>query len=176
VWLALWPASIGPASVWASAAGTSWRRYPDPCYNRSQGIDLAGLAAPGTNILFELCAGNPGAGQEAKSLRLSTNDGASSHWVSNLPLGGLAYGIAAADSKDVVVDAVSGASIIYHSANGGGTWGTKTFNDGGAGLFDLQFANAALAAVVEGRPGLGAATNRLLLSRGGGTTWSVSRL
>ncbi len=176
VWLALWPASVGPASVWGSAAGTSWHRYPDPCYDRSQGIDLAGLAAPETNILFELCAGNPGAGQEAKSLRLSTNDGATSHLLSNLPLGGLAYGVAAASSKDVVVDAVSGASIIYHSAKGGATWSTKTFDDGGAGLFDLQFATPALGAVVEGRPGLGASTNRLLLSRDGGLTWSANGL
>ena len=103
VWLALWPASVGPASIWASATGTSWHRYPDPCFDRSQGIDLAGLAAPETNVLFELCAGNPGAGQETKSLRLSTNEGATSHLVSNLPLGGLAYGIAAANGKDVVV-------------------------------------------------------------------------
>jgi photosystem II stability/assembly factor-like uncharacterized protein len=172
----LWPTATGAASVWASASGTSWHRYPDPCYNRSQGIDLAGLFAPTTKVLFELCAGNPGAGQEAKSLRLSTNGGATSRLVSNLPLGGLAYGIAASNSKDVVVAAVSGASIIYRSANGGGTWGTKTFNDGGAGLFDLQFAAPALGAVVEGRPGLGTSTNRLLVTRDGGTTWSASGL
>jgi photosystem II stability/assembly factor-like uncharacterized protein len=134
------------------------------------------LASPKTNVLFELCAGNPGAGQEGKSLRLSTNGGATSHLVSRLPLGGLASGIAAANSKNVVVDAVSGASIIYHSANGGSTWATKTFNDGGAGLFDLQFPTPALGAVVEGRPGQGSSTNRLLLGRDGGTTWSASRL
>ncbi|MGO9658564.1 MAG: hypothetical protein ACLQVK_23260 [Acidimicrobiales bacterium] len=176
VWAALWPTSDGPASVWASATGTSWRRYPDPCYDRAQGVDLAGLASPKINVLFELCAGNPGAGQEGKSLRLSTNGGTTSHLVSQLPLGGLAYGVAAANSKDVVVDAVSGASIIYHSANGGGTWATKTFDDGGAGLFDLQFATPALGAAIEGRPGLGASTDRLLISRDGGTTWSANRL
>ncbi len=176
VWLALWPAPVGAASVWVTSAGTSWHRYPDPCYNRSQGIDLAGVAAPEAGVLFELCAGNPGAGQEAKSLRLSANNGATSHLVSNLPLGGLAYGLAAANGKDVAVDAVSGASIIYHSVNGGGTWGSKTFNDGGAGLFDLQFATPALGAVVEGRPGLGASSNRLLLSRDGGASWSATRL
>jgi hypothetical protein len=172
----MWPAATGPALIWASATGSSWHRYPDPCYNRSQGIDLAGLASPGTNVLFELCAGNPGAGQEGKSLRLSTNGGATSHVISNLPLGGLGYGIAAANSKDVVVAAVSGASFLYHSTNGGSTWSTKTFNDGGAGLFDLQFATSAFGAVVEGRPGLGASSNRLLMTHDGGTTWSASRL
>ncbi len=176
VWVALWPSSAGPASVWTTSGGTSWHRDPDSCYDRSQGIDLAGLAAPKGNILFELCAGNPGAGQEAKSLRLSTNGGTTSHLVSNLPLGGLAYGTAAANSKDVVVDAASGASMLYHSLNGGATWATKTFDDGGAGLYDLQFATPALGAVVEGRPGLGASSNRLLISRDGGTNWQASRL
>jgi photosystem II stability/assembly factor-like uncharacterized protein len=134
------------------------------------------LAAPKVNVLFELCAGDPGAGQEAKSLRLSTDGGVTFHLVSNLPLGGLAYGTAAASSKDVVVDAASGASMLYHSGNGGATWATKTFDDGGAGLYDLQFATPALGAVVEGRPGLGASSNRLLISRDGGATWQASHL
>jgi photosystem II stability/assembly factor-like uncharacterized protein len=134
------------------------------------------LTAPKADILFELCAGNPGAGQEAKTMRLSTDGGATSHLVGNLPLGGLASGTAAASSKDVVVGAASGASMLYHSADGGTTWATKTFDDGGAGLYDLQFATPALGAVVEGRPGLGASSNRLLISRNGGTTWQASRL
>jgi hypothetical protein len=44
------------------------------------------------------------------------------------------------------------------------------------GLFDLQFATPALGAVVDGRPGLGTFTNRLLVSRDDGTTFSASRL
>ena len=176
VWVAMWPTSAGPASIWSGRPGASWHRYPDPCYQRSQGIDLAGLASPGPNVLFELCAGNPGAGQEAKGLRLSTNGGATSHEVSNLPLGGLAYGVAAANSKNVVIDAASGASFLYHSANGGSTWEMKTLNDGGAGLFDLQFATSRLGAVVEGRPALGASTNHLLITHDGGATWSPCRL
>jgi photosystem II stability/assembly factor-like uncharacterized protein len=134
------------------------------------------MASPGAGLLFELCAGNPGAGQEGKSLRLSTNGGATSHLVSNLPLGGLAYGIAAANSMDVVVDAVSGASFLYRSGNGGSTWGTKTLDDGGAGLYDLQFTTSGLGAVVEGRPSLGASSDRLLITHDGGATWSPSRL
>jgi hypothetical protein len=174
VWVAVWAKPVGPASIWASATGTSWRRHSDPCYEPAQGIDVAGLASPGVNALFELCAGNPGAGQEGKSLRISTNGGATSHLVSNLPLGGLAYGIAANTMK-VVVDAVSGASFLYHSANGGSTWGMKALNDGGAGLFDLQFATSGLGVVVEGHPGLGASANRLLITHDGGATWSASR-
>jgi photosystem II stability/assembly factor-like uncharacterized protein len=88
----------------------------------------------------------------------------------------LVDGIAAPSTKDVVVDAASGASLIYHSANGGATWATRSFDDGGAGLFDLQFATPALGAVVEGRPGLGASANRLLVTHDGGATWSASRL
>ncbi len=165
----------GPASVWASANGTSWRRDPDPCYDRSQGIDLAGLAVPKVNVLFELCAGNPGAGQEAKSLRLSTDGGITSHLVSNLPLGGQATGPPPPTAK-TLSSMPPRVPACFTTLERRATWGTKTFDDGGAGLYDLQFATPALGAVVEGRPGLGASSNRLLISRDGGTTWQASRL
>jgi photosystem II stability/assembly factor-like uncharacterized protein len=133
---------------------------------------LAGLAAPTSAKLFELCAGNPGAGQESKYVEVSTNGAASAHMAGKLPLGGLTDGFAAATVNGLTVGAASGASFLYNSADSGKTWSAKTFNDGGAGLNDLQFAGPGLGAVVEGRPGIGS-SDRLWLSHDGGGHWSV---
>jgi len=172
VFVALWPTSTAKAWIWRSANGTTWQRHSEACFQPSQAIDLAGLAAPTSTTLFELCAGNPGAGQEGKYVEVSTNGGASAHVVGKLPLGGLTDGFAAPTVGDVSVGAASGATLIYHSVNGARTWSAKTFNDGGAGLTDLQFAGARLGAVVEGRPGIGG-SDRLWLSRDGGNNWSA---
>lgn len=177
VWVAM-PSKEGTAnSLWHSTdSGASWQRLPDKCFDRSQGVDIAALAATNGSRLFELCAGNAGAGQEGKSLRLSTDSGTTSAPVSSLPLGGLAVGMAAADYSDVAVTAVSGASVIYHSPNGGKSWKADTLPDGGAGLDDLQFRGPSLGAVVEGWPGSPAGpgpTNRLLLSHDGGRAWAA---
>jgi hypothetical protein len=172
VFVALWPTSRAKASIWRSANGTTWQRHSEACFKPSQAIDLAGLAAPTSTTLFELCAGNPGAGQEGKYVEVSTNGGASANLAGKLPLGGLTDAFAAATVGDVTVGAASGATFLYHSLNGARTWSTKTFGDGGAGLNDLQFAGRTLGAVVEGRPGLGG-SDRLWLSRNGGSNWSA---
>src|SRR5580698_6177714 len=174
VFVALWPSSGGKAWIWQSSNGTTWHRYSEACYQPSQAIDLAGLDAATSTELFELCAGNPGAGQEAKYVEVSTNGGASAHMTGKLPLGGLTDGFAAATANDLTVGAASGATFLYGSANSGKTWSAKTFNDGGAGLNDLQFAGG-LGAVVEGRPGLGS-TDRLWLTHDGGGHWSAVKL
>lgn len=174
VFIALWSKLNGPAVIWQSSNGTSWQHHAEACYQPSQAVDLAGLAAATSTTVYELCAGNPGAGQEEKYVEASTNGGASAHLAGRLSLGGLAGTFAAATTGDIAVGAASGASFIYHSGNGGKSWGTTTFNDGGAGLSDLQFAGAALGAVVEGRPGLGG-SDRLWLSRNGGGSWAAAQ-
>jgi hypothetical protein len=172
VFVALRPSSRGKAWIWQSSNGTRWHRYSEACYEPSQAIDLAGLAAATSTKLFELCAGNPGAGQEGKYVEVSTNGGASAHVTGKLPLGGLTDGFAAATANELTVGAASGASILYSSANGGKTWSAETFNDGGAELNDLQFAGPGLGTVVEGRPGQGS-SDRLWLSHDGGDQWSA---
>ena len=123
-------------------------------------------------MVFELCAGNPGAGQEGKSLRLSSNGGSTSHLVSRLPLGGIAAGITTTGNSSVFVTAASGASDVYSSDNGGRTWATRTFDDGGAGLYDLHFTTPSFGAAIEGQPELGPSADRLLVTTNGGAAWS----
>jgi hypothetical protein len=172
-WVSFPPKSVGAVMIWRSSNSSStWQRLPNPCYQPSQATDLAGMASPGGDLLFELCAGNPGAGQEGKSLWASTNGGKNGHVVSQLPLGGLALSIAAPSSRDIVVTAVSGASFVYRSTNGGSTWATHTFADGGAGFYDFAFVTPSFGNTVEGSPVDGPNDDRLLETSDGGATWS----
>ena len=171
-WVSLSPRHFGAALIWTSAdGGANWHSLPDQCYQPKQATDLAGLASPGGSVVFELCAGDPGAGQEGKSLRVSSNGGSTTHLVSQLPLGGLASGIAVAGSQHVFVTAASGASDVYRSSNGGRTWATRTFNDGGAGLYDFRFVTPSFGVAVEGQPQDGSSS--LLVTNNGGVSWAV---
>ena len=164
-----------PEQIWRTTdAGASWARLPDPCYQPRQGTDLAGLASPDGAHLFELCAGNPGAGQEGKEVLASANGGATDHLAGRLPLEGLARQVAAATTQDLVVSATSGGSVLYRSGDGGRTWGAKGLADGGAGLHDLAFASPTEGVVVDGYPWDGPPfPDQLLMTRDGGATWSV---
>ena len=162
-----------PEQLWQTTdAGATWARLPDPCYQPSQATDLAGLASPDGTHLFEVCAGNPGAGQEGKALMASADGGATAHLVGRLPLGGLFSGIAAVSPEDVVVAASSGAGFLYSSTNGGRTWRTTQLDDGGAGLSDLSYPSYDLALVVNGRPGeAGPFPDQVLRTSTSGYSW-----
>jgi photosystem II stability/assembly factor-like uncharacterized protein len=172
-WVSFPPKDRGPARLWTTSdGGATWHSLPDSCYQPAQATDLAGLASAGGSVVFELCAGNPGAGQEGKSLRMSTNGGSTSHLVSHLPLGGLVEGITAAGNQQVYVTAVSGASDVFSSTNGGKTWAARIFDDGGAGLSDFRFTTPSFGAAIEGQPITGP-IDKLLITNNGGATWSV---
>jgi hypothetical protein len=172
-WVSLTPKDHGADLLWdTSDGGAKWHSLPDSCFQPSQATDLAGLASPGGNVVFELCAGDPGAGSEGKSLRISSNSGSTSHLVSHLPLGGLVQGMAATGGQQVYVTAVSGASDVYSSLNGGKSWSARVFDDGGAGLSDIRFTTPSFGAAIEGQPITGN-TDKLLITDDGGASWSV---
>ena len=174
-WVAMWPRRLpSPVAIWLTTdAGASWRRIPDPCYRPAQAVDLAALASPGGSTLFELCAGNPGAGQEMKELLESTDGGASVRPKGAGPLGGLVQGLAAPSPSRLVLTARSGADFLYRSADAGAHWKATTIDDGGAGLSGLSFVTPAVGVVINGRPMAGPSPDRLLMTRDGGLIWSV---
>jgi len=88
-------------------------------------------------------------------------------------MGGLAWSIAAPSSSDILVTAVSGASFVYRSTNGGSIWASHTFADGGAGFYDFAFATPSFGSTVEGSPMDGPNDDRLLETSNGGGTWSA---
>jgi hypothetical protein len=79
--------------------------------------------------------------------------------------------VAAPTAKVVLVTAVSGAGFVYRSTNGGATWATRTFADGGAGFYDFAFATASFGTTVEGAPVDGPNDDRLRETSNGGATW-----
>ena len=90
--------------------------------------------------------------------------------------GGDPEGVSAGSTSQLVVAAASGASMLYHSADGGAQWATAYYEgDGGLGFNDLGFTTPADGVVVygpavsdnnaESRPGW------LLLTSNGGESW-----
>ncbi len=174
-WVAMWPRRpLAAVTIWRTTdAGTSWSRMPDPCYRPSWAIDLAELASPGGSTLFELCAGNPGAGQEEKQVLESTDGGISTRPVGTAPLEGLTQAFAAPSPSLLVLAASSGAGFLDRSADAGRHWAVTTLDDGGAGLSGLSFVSPSVGVVVDGRPTTGPSPDRLLMTHDGGRTWSV---
>jgi photosystem II stability/assembly factor-like uncharacterized protein len=84
--------------------------------------------------------------------------------------------VAAPTAKVVLVTAVSGAGFVYRSTNGGSTWATRTFADGGAGFYDFAFATPSFGTTVDGAPVDGPNDDRLLETSDGGATWSRAHI
>jgi photosystem II stability/assembly factor-like uncharacterized protein len=65
------PGAAGPAGLWFTAdGGRTWARRATPC----TGLAAALAAAPG-GTLFAVCAGQPGAGQQGKTVARSADGG-----------------------------------------------------------------------------------------------------
>ena len=152
-------------------AGSNWHRLANPCTAAGADLALVGVAPVSTTQLFELCAGDPGAGSETKVVLFSADGGVHATATSAAPArGGLASGIAAASTTVVAVPAASGASYVYRSADGGRTWGTPlNQGDGGVGYFDLGFTTATQGVAVYGNPAQG--NSSLLMTHDAGATW-----
>ena len=151
--------------------GSSWHRLTSPCSAAGANLALAGVAPVSTTQLFELCAGDPGAGSETKVVLFSSDGGVHATATSAAPpRGGIASGIAAASTAVVAVPAASGASFVYRSADGGHTWATPlNQGDGGVGYFDVGFTTATQGVAVYGSPAQG--NSSLLMTHDAGATW-----
>jgi hypothetical protein len=153
------------------AGGGSWHRLSNPCVAVGADLALVGVAPVSTTELFELCAGDPGAGSETKVVLFSSDGGMHATATSAAPArGGLASGIAAAGTAVVAVPAASGASYVYRSADGGHTWATPlNQGDGGVGYFDVGFTTATQGVAIYGNPAQG--NSSLLMTHDAGATW-----
>jgi hypothetical protein len=136
------------------------------------------VAVTGSDSLALLCAGGAAMGSVQKTVYVSDDLGAQWTKAGSPPNGGDPQGISAGTSAQIVVEAASGASELYYSANGGATWSTAWYaGDGGAGFNDLGFTTTSNGVVVrgpassdgnsDGSPG------QLLLTSNGGATWQT---
>ncbi|MGZ4729282.1 MAG: WD40/YVTN/BNR-like repeat-containing protein [Acidimicrobiales bacterium] len=168
----------GGATFLSSPDGATWTSHDDPCSADDAFLDS--VAPVDTDNLFLLCVDDPGAGSQGKSVRVSTDAGATTTAKGSPPRGGIAAEIAAADSSSVAVTAQSGASFIYRSGDGAETWTTvDELPDGGAGFRDLGFTTSTQGVVISGEPvdtttetDAPAPGSQLLMTRDAGATWT----
>jgi hypothetical protein len=165
----------GDAVIATSNGGISTVDHSGPC-SRTGIVAPDALAVTGPDSLALLCAGDGAAGSEDKTVFVSDDLGA--HWTKagSPDRGGIAAGVSAGSASQLVVAAASGASMLYHSGDGGAQWSTAyDQGDGGLGFNDLGFTTPADGVVVygpavsddnaESRPGW------LLLTSNGGASW-----
>ncbi len=153
-WVSFSPKGVGPVMIWRSSnSGSTWQRLPNPCYEPSQATDLAGISSPRGNQLFELCAGNPGAGQEGKSLWMSSNAGTSGRVVGQLPLGGLALAIAAATQQRHLGNSRLGSQLRVPLDQRRQDVGNPCFRRRGRGVLRFRLCDAVFWQYGRGEPG-----------------------
>jgi hypothetical protein len=160
--------------LWATrslANPSGWNPFPDPCAI-SAGYSLDAFVGPDVTSLYSLCSGVGGAGSVMKEV-VKTQSGQSTV-VGLPPPGGDPESLAATSSGTLVVSAASGASELYRSTDGGTTWSTLTFNDGGIGFNDLGFTTSTQGVVIHGQPGPPTDyASQLLMTYDGGATWQA---
>ena len=165
----------GDAVIVTANGGLSTVDHSGPCNTSSIEAPVS-IAVTGPGSLAVLCAGNGAAGSIGKTVYVSNDLGA--HWTKagSPARGGDPEGLSAGSASQLVVAAASGASMLYHSADGGAQWSTAYYEgDGGLGFNDLGFTTPADGVVVygpaqsddnvESRPGW------LLLTSNAGASW-----
>jgi YVTN family beta-propeller protein len=161
--------SVHAASLWATADGTHWHRYPFAC---PKGYGLADLAAATpSHVLFACLFGSGFAGGRDKEVLASTDGGKTTHLAGKPPAEGDLTGFAVPPGRPQVITAaaVSGASFLFTSANGGKAWTISTVGNSEP-LNSLAYVNQTTGWVVLGMPGTGG-THALLRTINAGRTW-----
>ena len=150
-----------------------------PC--AGSGSAGSAVAVTGPSSLDLLCAGGAAMGSVQKTVYVSDDLGVTWAKAGSPPLGGDPWGISAGTPSQLTVAAVSGATWLYYSADGGVRWSTayRAPVDGGVEFNDLGFTTTADGVAVfgpvyndrnlEGMPG------QLLLTSDGGATWTTVR-
>jgi hypothetical protein len=137
------------------------------------------VAVTGPDSLSLLCAGGAAMGSVQKTVYVSDDLGATWARAGSPPLAGDPWGISAGTPAQLTVAAVSGASWLYYSADGGVRWSIayRAPVDGGVAFNDLGFTTTADGVAVLGpvygdRNPLGM-PGQLILTSDGGASWTA---
>jgi len=156
--------------------GLSFRSHSQPCRPPHGGVGIpypGGVTDDGPHT-YLLCLGAGYTGGVEKSIYRTSRIGSAWSPVGHPPPSGGPAGFAAGSDKAVVIAAVSGASWLDRSSDGGRRWRTAlTYGDGGAGWADLGFTNALDGAVIHAPAPL-TSIGQLLLTDDGGRTWRAT--
>ena len=151
--------------------GATWQALPDPCGPGTEADPLASL--DGVTV-WMACAGQPGAGSQAKQLYVSANGGRS--WALKASVGLTTAGPGGLTSSGYVSKlALSSATTgflalsrygLAASSDGGTTWrGLGAWDGAGGNFWALWFVDAS--------HGWAAACDGLHRTTDGGATWSL---
>src|ERR1700761_3032504 len=134
-------AGIAP-DLWTSAdSGQHWTKLSFKC--PASAISASAVAAASPSDIAIACSdqGFPQPGFSVKKVYTSSNGGRTFHLAGAPAEPGQVYLLALPQNnpKIITMAAASGASYLYRSVNGGKTWQTTTFTDGGLNFRDLAY-------------------------------------
>ena len=174
-------------SVWAGSAngvtpglwistdrGKHWSRLSFKCPKIE--LSASAVAAASSSDVAIACSdqGYPQPGLSVKELFTSKNGGRTFHLAGEPSEAGQVYGLAMPPGKPRVItlNAASGASYLYRSANGGKTWQEHVYYDGGLGFNDLAYVSGTTGYVIHflGSPVI-ASSDGLMKTTNAGRSW-----
>jgi hypothetical protein len=174
------PAARGPVGLWFTAdGGRTWSRRAVPCATYWGAV----LSAASPGVLFAACGGQPGAGQQGKTVERSADGGRT--WTREYscrigacrgPLGsGYLGSIEAVDASTVYL--VGGRSPLLVSHDSGRSWRvvTAVTAGGDAGTSQVIFFNRSdgLVLGIDNRPGRYSEKPAIWRTADGGRHWTV---
>jgi len=175
--------TISGKSIWAGIApqlwtstdnGKHWTKLSFKC--QKPDISASQVAAASPKDIAIACSnqGYPQPGFSQKEVFTSSNGGKTFRKQGQPPEPGQVYELVMPPGKPKIITmaSASGASYLYQSFNGGKTWGSTTYFDGGLNFRDLAYASGTTGYVVHynGGPVI-AYTDGLLKTINSGKTW-----
>jgi len=150
----VWAGWAGPAtSLWTSTnSGKTWSKLSFSCPAGYLTPSAVAAASPSSVALACSDQGDPQPGLSYKEVFVSGNGGKSFHLVSGKPpIAGQVVQLAMPTGKpqDITMTATSGASYFYQSVNGGKSWKTITYYDGGLDFRDLAYVSGTTGYVIH---------------------------
>ena len=174
---AVWAGSANGVApgLWTSTdGGRRWSKLAFKCPKVA--LSASAVAAASASDVAIACSdqGYPQPGLSVKEVFTSRNGGRTFHLVGRPPEAGQVYGLAMPMGKPrlITLNAASGASYLYQSANGGKTWRTHVYYDGGLGFRDLAYVSATTGYVIHfmGSPVIGY-SDGLMKTTNAGRSW-----
>lgn len=182
--------TVSGHSVWAGSAngvnpglwtstdsGLHWSKLAFAC--PAPAVSASEVAAASASNVAIACTddGFPQPGSSVKEVYTSADGGRTFHLAGKPPEPGQVYGLAMPPGNPQVItlNAASGASYLYRSANGGKAWSETEYFDGGLGFNDLAYASSTTGYVIHflGSPVIAYGLGMMKTTNAGGTWKNV---
>jgi photosystem II stability/assembly factor-like uncharacterized protein len=168
-------AGIAP-QLWTSAdSGTHWTKLSFACPRAELSASAVGAASASDVAIVCSDQGFPQPGFSVKKVYTSANGGRTFRLAGSPPEPGQVLTLALPPGRPRILDlaAASGASFLYRSANGGGTWKQATYDDGGLSFRDFAFVSASTGYLVHYNGGPVIAYGKgLMKTTNAGVSWT----